>query len=231
MPDFYFRGTLVQYWQVVYAEWARYSYGDIHARSPLAISHPFKDRPPMEFEEVVLEFLDDYFRRPPEPEPDPIPGIIYPTLPTFVFPLKVSHVPVTVRAESAPNGNLVGLTVIIEKEAYKEFGQSALSRWNEVQNNWQQKGLLISPAAYIAKLAQMGMKPEQLPKPQSGADLDVYFDLFHQKKKDGKKYTLKQIAEETGYEYPYVRQLHSKYLKKMGLTRSKKRTNKRTNKN
>jgi hypothetical protein len=119
-----FLKPLIEYWQVAHAEWLRFG-GDIHT-NPLALS---PDHPPKEFEEVVLEFLDDYFRRSPAPEPDPIPGITWPKGPVWAFPPEEIHVPVTVRAQSRPDGKSVKLTVDIGKEAYEEFGKLAYERW------------------------------------------------------------------------------------------------------
>ncbi len=94
MPDFYFRSTLLEFWQVAYAEWLNYTHGDAHAATPLKISHPFKDHPPVDFEEVTLEFLDDNLRYLP-PKPHPTPGVTYTKFATF--PLQPEfHVPVTV---------------------------------------------------------------------------------------------------------------------------------------
>jgi hypothetical protein len=101
----------------------------------------------------------------------------------------------------------------------------------KIQNDWLEKQFLINPHAYIAELAQLGSKHRPLSKPQIGADLDACFDLRQQRIKSGQKYTLAEIAAESGFAYRYVRQLHSAYLQKRGLSNPQKRSNKRTNKN
>jgi hypothetical protein len=225
MADFYFLGTLAQYWKAVYAEYVRLT--AILEDEPFAIiasgglKLPLSEYEPTVLDTVIIQFADREYGdfgadiqaahpKPPKPHGDCI---------------------VSVKASTVLGAEQVNLDVDIYVDALKKSDGSVYARWLEIQNTWLEKQLLINPHAYLAELAQLGSKHEPLSKPQSGADLDLFFDRFHQRKKEGQKYTLIQIAAETGYEYPYVRQLHSKYLKKLGLTRSKKRTNKRTNKN
>lgn len=54
-----FRGSLVQYWKVIYAEWQRPSRQDPLAHKPFRLSHL---KLPEEFEEVTIEFLDEQHR-------------------------------------------------------------------------------------------------------------------------------------------------------------------------
>ncbi len=184
MPDFYFRGTLVEYWQAVHAEWCQYSHGFPHARCPMAISHPFKDHPPAEYEEVTLEFLDDCFSRAPRPRPVSVPGVTRAKPPTFVFPPDPDPVPVTVRAASSSDGTLVSLTVHIGKAAHEEFGKSALSKWIELKNTWLYKGWLLDPLAHIAK-------PEKPSQPETTSNLYLWLDWYHSMLAAVYYYTLK----------------------------------------
>lgn len=135
MPqEFIFRGSLVQYWKLIYAEWHRSFGSDTHARNPLRMSHTLKDHPPREFEEVVLEFLDEQFRL----------GVV------------------TVNAESVSDGKLVRLIVHIEREAYEESGKSALSRWNKIKSAWQRNGWLMDPLAQYQATNKRGMNSETI---------------------------------------------------------------------
>jgi len=123
-----------------------------------------------------------------------------------------------VEAEIIPDeDNGINIFVHPQGNPFEEPVKSAMSIWKEIRS--------------ALKKAGIGMRSEQLPKPKSGADLIIFFDRYHQEKNSGRKYTLKQVAEETGFGYLYVRQLHSRYLKERGLVKPEKRTNKRTNKN
>jgi hypothetical protein len=204
--EFIFRGSFVQYWKVIFAQWKRTSASI--AEPPFEISAPslslppFAEYVPKENETLVIAFYDE----------------------------KHWEI-VAVFADAVIGKNIVKLTVFYNDEAFEKRGESAYAKWLEIQNAWLEKGWLINPAAYIAEIGQLEIRPEQLPKPKTGADLTVFFNRHHQKKKTGQKSTLKQIAEETQFTYGYVRQLYSKYLKERGLAKPEKRTNKKTNKN
>lgn len=206
-----FLKLLTEYWQAARAEWDR-SGGNI-PKNPLALT---PGHPPKEFEEVVLEFLDDYFRRVPEPEPDPIPGMTWPKGPVWVFPPKVVHVPVTIRAKSMPGREFVGLAEIIAQEAYEEDGKAALSRWIKLRDIWLKQGLLIDTAKNLTGLAQAA-KPARPPKPEKGADLTLWFDWYHASLAAGYAVILKEIAYETGYHEGTIKQKHILYKKEKGL--------------
>ena len=207
MPDFYFRGTLAQYWKAIYAEYQRLFL--LYGREPFEFTSPNpKTSPLAEYAPNYSDFVEILFWEAEHRD--------------FI---------VRVKADTVLDAELVNLYVDIYVEPLKKSGESAYASWLEIQTAWLVKGWLINPAVYIAEIGQLEIRPEQLPKPKTGADLTVYFDRHHQKKKTGQKYTLKQVAEETGFEYIYVRQLHSKYLKERGLAKPEKRTNKKTNKN
>lgn len=130
---------------------------------------------------------------------------------------------ISVDAEFSPDREMVQVMVFYQGEFTKE-GESALAMWREVKRALAKGGRLIDMTGSV-------VISEKIPKPQSGADLDAYFDMRQQQIKNGQKYTLIKIAKETGYEYDYVRQLHSKYRKKRGFSKAKKATHKRTHKN
>lgn len=207
MTDFYFLGTLAQYWKAIYAEYTRLF--AILEDEPFAIissgglKFPLSEYEPTILDTVIIQFADREYR-----DFGAVLQVVHP------LPLKFyGDCIVSVKASTVLGAELVNLDVVDYVDAVKKSDGSVYARWLEIQNSWLGKGLLINPAVSIA---EMRMKSGQLPKSKSGADLNAYFDLRHQKKKLGQKYTLKQIAEETGYEYPYIRQLHSKYLKKQG---------------
>lgn len=189
MPDFYFRGTLAQYWKAIYAEYQRlfllYGMEPFEFTSPNPKTSPLAEYAPNYYDFVEILFWEAEHR-------------------DFI---------VRVKANSVLDSDLVELYVNIYVDPLKMYGESAYARWLEIQTAWLEKGLIISPAAHFAKMAQFGMVPEQLPQPKSGADLTAFFERHHQKKEAGQKSTLKQIAEETGFNYSYVRQLHSNFLR------------------
>lgn len=110
-------------------------------------------------------------------------------------------------AASVLDADLVNLDLDIYVTPYKRYSEAALENWREFKLLLMNRNLLLNPHAFLAAA------PPEPSKPETGADLRMYFDRYHQMKKDGRKYTLKQIAQETKFEYTYVRQLHSKYLK------------------
>ncbi len=198
MPDFYFRGTLAQYWKAIYAEYQRLF--SIDEKEPFEFTSPDpKTSPLAEYTPKYYDFVEILFWEAEHRD--------------FI---------VSVKADSVLDSDLVNLYVSIYVTPLKQYGEFNLSTWKAVERSLEKQGLLIRPTVDLAA------KPS---KPQSGADLDVYFGWYHQYKKEGKKYTLKQIAAETGYNYNYVRELHSEYKKKQGLSKIKKRTHKRTHKN
>ncbi len=201
MPDFYFRGTLVQYWIWIYAEYQRlflvYGKEPFEFISPDPKTSPLAQYAPKHSDFVEIRFWEAEHR----------------------------DLIVRVKANSVLDSDLVNLYVDIYVEPLKKYGESNLSTWKAVQASLEQQGLLIRPTAHLVA------KPQEPPKPKTGAELTPLFERHHQKKAAGQKYTLKQIAEETGFTYRYVRQLHSRFLKERKLEEMRKRTNKRTNKN
>ncbi len=200
-PDFYFRGALVQFWQATYTEYNRLS----------AI-----------FGTECFEFFI----------PDPKAGSLadyepkyYDEVHFLIWEAAHRDFPVRIRASRALGSELVEMHVSIYVSVIKTYGETCLDVWQAYITSLDEQGFLIKPADFLPAL------PSKPLKPKSGADLDAYFDLRQQKLKLGQKYSLTKIAAESGFGYAYVRQLHSAYLRKQGLSRPKKRTNKRTNKN
>ena len=127
MPDFYFRGTLVQYWQTVYAEYTRLF--SVFGREPFVIiaselKLPLAEYTPTIFDNVIIEFRDEGYR----------------------------NCIVSVKADTVLGAELVNLYVDIYVEPLKKSGESAYARWLEIQSAWLEKGLIISPAAHLLEL-------------------------------------------------------------------------------
>lgn len=221
MADFYFPGTLAQYWKAIYAEYTRLT--AILGDEPFCImvagelKFPLSEYEPTIMDTVIIQFADTENKN---------VGANCPT------PLKFyGKCIVRVKASTVLGAEQVGLDVDIYVDALKKSDGSVYARWLEIQNTWLEKQVLINPHAYLVELAQLEPKHKALSKPQSGADLDAYFDLRQQRIKSGQKYTLAEIAAQSGFADGYVRQLHSAYLQKRGLSSPRKRSNKRTNKN
>jgi hypothetical protein len=173
-----FRGSLVQYWHAVHAEWLRSIRKYSDPNGAFRLSHAV---PPQPYEEVTIEFMDSHNRL----------GLV------------------TVDALSGSNGNLVKLIVHIEREAYQETAQIALKKWERLKNSWLRKGRLFDP---LVQPQGTNIKPAKIPRPKQGSSMDAWFDWFHNMQALGIRCTLKEIAQETGYSYGRVRQLHAVYL-------------------
>lgn len=195
--EYFFRGSIPEYWNIVYAEYLR-------LRNSL-------EREPFEFTE-------------PHPHRQTLSEYV-PTKSSVILISfwNIEHTyDITMDAEFSPDKEMVQVLVTFQGTFTKE-GESALAVWREVKRAIAKNGRLIDSTGLVVK--------HEKPKPESGADLDACFDIRQQKKKDGQRYPLTQIAKESGFGYRYVRQLHSAYLRKRGLSKPKKRSNKRTNKN
>jgi hypothetical protein len=65
---------------------------------------------------------------------------------------------------------------------------------------------------------EISIRPESLnlpirpEKPQKGSQLDSWFTYFHDCRDAGIKYTLKNLAHDSGFSYGHVRELHRNYL-------------------
>jgi hypothetical protein len=182
MPDYYFRGTLIDFWALIYAE---YRLGQAQGREKFEIAEPnprqcaLAEFVPACCDQVCLLFWESGHR-------------------DYI---------VSVKATSVLDADLVNLDVDIYVTPYKRYGEAALENWHELKFFLMKRNLLLNPHAVLAAV------PPKPSKPETGADLRIYFDLYHQMKKIGRNYTLKQIAQETKFDYSYVRKLHSKYLK------------------
>jgi hypothetical protein len=127
-----FRGSLVEYWNLIYTEWQQPSRHDPLAQELFKLSHPVKDHPPGENETVAIVFLEEQHRR------------------------EI----VTVFADSVPDGKIVKLTVFFEDEAFEKTGESAVSKWNKMKNAWIRNNLLIDPNAQHLAKSKQGMQSE-----------------------------------------------------------------------
>ena len=180
MSDYYFRGTLVEFWVFVYAEWRRGQ-----ARVGFEFLQPNPDKTSLEsyiparYDEICLDF----------------------------YSTGRGECAVSVTAASVLDADLVKLEVNIHVGPLKRYGDSVLQGWESLKARLVGRGLLINPHVLLGAMSPIP------PQPGGGADLTVYFDFYHRERAEGRKCTLKEIAERAGYGYSYVRQLHARYLK------------------
>ena len=126
--ELYFRGSLVQYWKVIYAEWKRLG-------TALGQDEPFRlnttvDFVPNEYETLPITFLDEQHQ----------------------------HEIVTVFADQSLGKKVVTLTVFFEQEAFEKRGESALSKWNRVRSALERDGWLVDPLARYQPKKKRGMQ-------------------------------------------------------------------------
>jgi hypothetical protein len=199
-PDYYFRGTLAQFWVVIYAEYQRLA--GVHGSEPFEFASPDPQTSPLgDYSPKYYDFVEILFWGPEH-----------------------RHPVVRVVADSVLDSDLVNLYVSIDANALKKYGESVLRTWNEIKVSLTDQNLLILPTAHLALMS------EPLPRAKTGADLGPYFERHHQRRALGQNSTLIQIAAETGFAYRYVRQLHSVFLRKGRRAGRKKRTGKTTGK-
>ncbi len=125
-----FRGSLVEYWNLIYTEWQQPSRHDSLAQELFRLSHPVKDHPPRENETVAIVFLEEQHRR------------------------EI----VTVFADSVPDGKIVKLTVFFDDVAFEKTGESAVSKWNKIKSAWIRNDLLIDPITQFQPKKKRGMQ-------------------------------------------------------------------------
>jgi hypothetical protein len=125
--EFIFRGSFVQYWKVIFAQWKRSSASlaepSFEISAPSLSLPPFAEYVPKENETLVIAFYDE----------------------------KHWEI-VAVFADAVIGKNIVKLTVFYNDEAFEKRGESAIARWLEIQNAWLEKDLIISPAAHLLEL-------------------------------------------------------------------------------
>jgi len=126
--ELYFRGSLVQYWNVIYAEWKRLG-------TALGQDEPFRlnttvDFVPNEYETLPITFLDEQHQ----------------------------HEIVTVFADQLLGKKVVTLTVFFEQEAFEKSGEAALSKWNKVRSALERDGRLVDPLVRYQPKKKRGMQ-------------------------------------------------------------------------
>lgn len=194
MPEFYFLGTLVQYWQTVYAEYLRLT--ALLGQEPFSITASELKFPLSEYEPKINGLVQiDFFAEANK---------------TLV---------VSVCADSVIGAELVNVYVEVGPN-YEREGKSAHARWQEMFDAWEQKGWLINSAAKIVEMAQQAVKHQQPIKPSHDCNLSVWFDWYHQMLDTGHHCTLEIIAIETGYSKGRIRQLHANYVNAMRKDKS-----------
>ncbi len=128
-----FRGSLIQYWKLIFAQWKRPSAS--LAEPPFELSAPSLSLPPF------AGFV------PKENE----------TLITVFYDEKHWEI-VAVFADAVLGKNIVKLTVFYSDEAFEKRGESAVARWNKLHRSMERKGLLIDPLAQYQPKKKFGMQ-------------------------------------------------------------------------
>jgi hypothetical protein len=75
--------------------------------------------------------------------------------------------------------------------------------WELFYDELIKQGWITSEVIVVIK------KPREPQKPPVGASLDVWFVYYHAMKVAGRKYTLKQLSKDAGYDYGHVRKHHT----------------------
>lgn len=134
MPDFYFRGTLAQYWKAIYAEYQRLFL--LYGREPFEFTSPNpKTSPLAEYAPNYYDFVEILFWEAEHRD--------------FI---------VRVKANSVLDSDLVELYVNIYVDPLKMYGESNLSTWKAVENSLEEQGLLIRPTAQFQPKKKRGMQ-------------------------------------------------------------------------
>jgi len=191
--ELYFRGSMAQFWNVVYAEYQRLHVALGH--EPFEFTgrnlktDPIAGYVPKETDSILIAFWDDEHR------------------------VEV----ISVDAEFSRDKEMVWI-MAHDQGAAEEHAKSAFSRWQEVINALEESGRLVDPLAHILdNRPQLPAKPEEPPKPERRSDINTWFDWHHEMLIRGFKCTLKEVAEETGYSYGHIRLRHANYKRERGL--------------
>lgn len=130
--DLIFRGSIVQYWKVIFAHWGELSASlagpSFEISAPSLSSPPSADYVPKENETLIIAFYDE----------------------------KHWEI-VAVFADAVLGKNIVKLTVFHSDEAFEKRGESTVKRWNKLRNLLERKGLLIDPLAQFQPEKKVGM--------------------------------------------------------------------------
>lgn len=183
MPDFYFRGSLSQFWQFTYAEYDRLS--SIFGKECFEF---FEPNP----KEVSLTGYEPRYS-------DQVHFIIW----------EAGHrdFPVRVRASTALGSELVEMYVSVYVDVLKTLGDSCLDVWNAYAKSLEEQGLLFKPTDFLASL------PSKPLKPKKGSDRILFHLYFERMKEAGYKYTFKQLGADMGLSESYAKHLHGNFLK------------------
>jgi hypothetical protein len=206
MDEFYFLGSLAQYWQAVYAEYVRLSalLGEepfsITASSGLTL--PLSEYKPTELDMVLIQFADKELREIKREKSG------QPLLLKYYGKCMVS-----VKATAVVGAEQVILDVDIYSDVVKKSDGVVFARWLQIQNDWLAKGWLVNPRELLAKLAQLDIKIEKPPKPKSKSDRAAWFVYYELMNKRGYKYTLKQLAKELNITEGHAKRLHADFSK------------------
>jgi hypothetical protein len=191
--ELYFRGSMAQYWNVIYAEYQR-----LHA----ALGHepfeftgrnlktdPIAGYVPKETDSILIAFWDDEHR----------------------FEV------ISVDAEFSRAKEMVWI-MAHDQGVDEEHAKSAFSRWQEVKNALEESGRLVDPHAHILdNKPHLLAKPEKPPKPERRSNINAWFDWYHRMRAAGFRCALSEIAKETHLSLGHIKHRHANYNKERGL--------------
>jgi len=132
MSDYYFRGTLNQFWSFVYIEWqSRQSQAGFELLQPDPAKISVEGYTPARYDEISLAFYVAGHR----------------------------ECAVLVTAASVLDADLVGLEVGIHIRPLERYGDSVLQGWQELKSRMLDRGLLINPHALLGAISPIPPQP------------------------------------------------------------------------
>lgn len=209
MPDFYFLGTLDQYWKAIYAEYVRLT--AILGDEPFSIAvsgelpFPISKYKPEIMDMILIQFADRKYedvsnhRVKAKNKADQLDRLKF-----------YGDCIVSVKATTILGMEQVNLDVDVYVDALKKSDGSVYARWQTIHDAWIEKGWLVNAHAGNIELAQMGQKNAMPPQPPTGSDSMTWLEWrFKVLKKLGWTYTLKWMAPKIPISYPRLRANHS----------------------
>lgn len=187
--ELYFRGTLVQYYQAIYAEYLRLS--SLHGREPFKFLTPNQRKRDLEkyqpayYEVVEIAFGEDQYQE-------------------FLLHVKAS---------TLPGEDRVKLLVEVNVNYLVQHGGACLSIWQAVEASLAAQGWLAHPSAPLP-----ADKPQMPSRPQKGSALTLWFDWYHSMLEAGHKCTLPEIARQTSHSLSHIKRLHANYVRERRRT-------------
>jgi hypothetical protein len=204
MPDFYFRGTIAQFWKLIHAEYQR-----LEASC---------GRPPFKLESLGGDTH-------PNAEYVPAPGEV---LVLTFFNADYTDNVLVVEAQHRFKKTVLDITCFPQGNAFEENNKLGYAMWAEIVHNLLAAGYFIDPQAEVIAASHTLPFP---PEPPSGSDVFTWLDWRIDMLKAGQKCTLKQVASRMPRSYSRLRNIHKSYKIQRGLPNGYERRYKKRYKN